>query len=345
VSLAQACAEEGLLVTFGIPPTRPETGFGYIRYGQPLSSGFQVERFVEKPDKANAERLLAGGSCFWNSGMFLFHATVYLEELKTFAPGIMQACAEAWANRRRDKDFWRVDPKAFATSPHGSIDYAVMEHTSRACVVPLSADWTDLGAWEAFYEAQTPDADHNVCFGDVLARDTKSSYLHSTHRLVAALGIHNLAVIETADAVLVMDRDKAGDVKGLVEELSLAGREEAQSHVRVFRPWGWYERLAKGERFQVKRIMLNPGASLSLQFHHHRAEHWVVVQGTARVTTSAGPLTLKEDQSVYIPLGETHRLENPGRIPLEIIEVQTGAYLGEDDIVRLEDPYGREGKE
>lgn len=334
-------AEEGRLVTFGVLPRGPETGFGYIVRGEPLDAAFAIERFVEKPGKAAAENLLAEGNCYWNGGMFLFRASVFLAELAAFAPEMLAACRAAWDARGVDGNFIRLGREAFAACPSDSIDYAVMEHTRLGCVLPLDAGWTDLGSWNAFYEAGERDSAGNVHVGDVVSLENTGTYLHSTHRLVAAVGVSNLAVLETADAVLVVDQARAGEVKQLVEHLKGAGREETQHHLRVFRPWGWYERLALGERFQVKRLMLNPGARLSLQSHTRRAEHWVVVQGQALVRVGDVEQTLREDESVYIPMHTLHRLENATDSPVEIIETQTGEYLGEDDITRYEDVYGR----
>ena len=312
VARARACAESGRIVTFGITPDAPETGFGYIRRGGALpSGGYAVARFVEKPDLARAEAMLADGGYLWNSGMFLF------------------------------RDFIRPDADAFLSSPADSIDYAVMEKTDRAAVVPLTADWSDLGSWEAFYEAAPHDGDGNVRVGDVYAEGAENCYLHASNRMVAALGVSDLVVVETADSVLVADRARTQDVKKIVESLKKEGRGEAESHPLVYRPWGSYETLARGERFQVKRIIVKPGGQLSLQKHHHRAEHWVVVEGTAEITVGDKVLLYHEDQSTYIPLGTVHRLKNSGMIPLVIIEIQSGSYLGEDDIVRLEDSYGR----
>jgi mannose-1-phosphate guanylyltransferase/mannose-6-phosphate isomerase len=345
VQIAASAAENGAFVTFGVTPTRPETGYGYIRRGGEAWPGvFRVERFVEKPGLEEARRLVADDRCTWNSGMFLFRAAAFLEELRRCAPAIHDACGKAWSIRSRDLDFTRVDKQSFAASPSDSIDYAVMERTRGACVVPLTADWNDLGSWRAFYENSARDPQGNARVGDVMALDSENCYLHATQRLVAALGVKDLVVVETADAVLVADWSRTQDVKQLIERLSQAGRSEADTHVKVYRPWGAYESLSFGDRFQVKRIVVNPGKVLSLQFHHHRAEHWVVVRGTAKITVGGEVRLLSEDQSTYIPLGDVHRMENPGRIPLEIIEVQTGAYLGEDDIVRLEDSYGRTGE-
>ena len=342
VARARACAETGRIVTFGITPTTPETGFGYIRRGEELlSGGYAVARFVEKPDLAGAEAMLADGGYLWNSGMFLFRASVYLEELALCAPDIHAACRAAWDGRHADHDFIRPDADAFLGSPADSIDYAIMEKTDRAAVVPLTADWSDLGSWEAFYEAAPHDGEGNVRVGDVFAEATENCYLHAANRLVATLGVSDLVVVETADSVLVADRSRTQDVKKVVESLKKQGRGEAENHPLVFRPWGSYETLARGERFQVKRIVVKPGGQLSLQKHHHRAEHWVVVAGTAEITVGDEVRLYHEDQSSYIPLGTVHRLKNPGIIPLVIIEIQSGSYLGEDDIVRLEDTYGR----
>jgi mannose-1-phosphate guanylyltransferase/mannose-6-phosphate isomerase len=276
--------------------------------------------------------------------MFLFRASTFLDELIRHAPAIHDACGKAWAGRMHDLDFTRIDKEHFTASPSDSIDYAVMERTRAACVVPLTADWNDLGSWKAFHEISSHDAQGNARVGDVVTLNVENCYLHSTHRLVAALGVKDLVVVETADAVLVADWSRTQEVKQLLANIVKAGRSEADTHVKVYRPWGSYESLSFGDRFQVKRIVVNPDKVLSLQFHHHRAEHWVVVRGTARISVGEEVRLLGEDQSTYIPLGAVHRLENPGRIPLEIIEVQTGAYLGEDDIVRLEDSYGRQGE-
>ena len=335
-------AGQGWLVTFGVVPSRPETGFGYIRRGVALTEGvYRVERFVEKPDAETARRYLDAGDYYWNSGMFLFLASRYLHELAAHEPEMAEACRAAFEARTRDLDFVRLDEAHFVRSPANSIDYAVMERTDRAVVVPLAAGWSDVGSWEALWEAQDRDAENNVLVGDVLAEDTRGSYVHATHRLVATLDLEGMVVVETADAVMVAPLARSQDVKRIVERLKASGREEARVHRKVYRPWGAYETLHTAERFQVKHITVHPGQSLSLQLHHHRSEHWIVVRGTARVTVGAETRLLGENQSVYIPLGAEHRLENPGKIPLELIEVQSGSYLGEDDIVRLEDRYGR----
>lgn len=345
VTTALAGAEAGRLIVFGVPPSRPETGFGYIKQGETILPGvFAVTQFVEKPDQPRAEAMLQDAAFTWNSGMFLFKASVFLEELASYAPKAYEACAATWASGTRDLDFTRFSAEAFTACPSISIDYAVMEHTKKAGMVPLRAKWNDMGSWEAFYEAAPKDNQGNACSGDVLQLDSRDSYLHASHRLVAALGLDGISVVETADAVLVLPRSRSQDVKLLLEEMKRRGRPETDTHLRVYRPWGSYETLALGDRFQVKRIIVKPGGILSLQKHHHRAEHWVVVRGTASVIVGEETKTLKEDESTYIPLGKQHRLENPGRIPLEIIEIQTGSYLGEDDIVRYEDSYGRLGE-
>ncbi|HHQ48259.1 MAG TPA: mannose-1-phosphate guanylyltransferase/mannose-6-phosphate isomerase, partial [Acidobacteria bacterium] len=337
----RGAAAEGALVTFGIVPTAPETGYGYIRAAAGEGEVRPVAEFVEKPDRATAEACLASGDYFWNSGMFMFRADRYLEELGRHAPAILEVCREAWAGRQRDEDFVRLPREVFARCPSDSIDYAVMEHTDRAVVVPLEAGWSDVGSWTALQEIEEPDPEGNVIVGDVVATDTHRSYIRAESRLVATVGIDDCVAVETPDAVLVASRERAQEVKAVVQMLKDAGRLEPVFHRRVYRPWGSYEGIARGERFQVKHIIVNPGAKLSLQLHHHRAEHWIVVQGTARVTRDGEEFILTEDQSTYIPLGVRHRLENPGVIPLHLIEVQSGSYLGEDDIVRFEDQYGR----
>lgn len=342
VRQAAAAAEEGRIVTFGVTPTGPETGFGYIEMGAPLPfGGFQVARFVEKPERRQAEAMLAEGNFAWNSGMFLLRASVLLEELERYAPGICAGCLEAWEGRRRDRGFCRPDKAAFLATPSLSLDYAVMEKTDRAAVLPLALGWNDLGSWEAMYVVGRKDEQGNVCVGDVLAEDTEGCYFNARHRLLAALGVRDLVVVETQDAVLVAPRRRAQDVKRIVARLQNERREECRRHPLVPRPWGSYETLALGDRFQVKRIIVNPGAELSLQMHHHRAEHWVVVSGTAEVSNGDDIRLFTENQSTYIPVGMKHRLKNPGVIPLVLIEIQSGAYLGEDDIVRLADAYGR----
>jgi mannose-1-phosphate guanylyltransferase/mannose-6-phosphate isomerase len=334
-------ARAGKLVTFGIVPDAPNTGYGYIKAGQSRGAYQDVSAFVEKPDQATAERYLSEGNYLWNSGMFLFRADRYIEELERQQPDMMAACREAWSQRKSDLDFTRVGMEAFKKCPDDSVDYAIMEKTGDAVVVPLDAGWSDVGSWSALWDIQPHDENNNVCRGDVITEDVSGSYIHSEGRLIAALGLTDQVIVETDDVVLVADRARVQDVKKLVAQVKAQGRSEHRFHKKVHRPWGTYEGVASGGRFQVKRITVNPGASLSLQKHHHRAEHWVVVKGTATVNRGDEVLLLTEDQSTYIPLGVTHRLTNPGVIPLELIEVQTGSYLGEDDIVRFEDTYNR----
>ncbi|MGF1525264.1 MAG: mannose-1-phosphate guanylyltransferase/mannose-6-phosphate isomerase, partial [Candidatus Competibacterales bacterium] len=335
-------AQRGHLVTFGIVPRHPETGYGYIEAGLPVAEGIlAVESFVEKPDAATARGYLAAGNYYWNSGMFLFKASRYLQELERLEPAMAEACRAALEGAVDDLDFTRLDAAAFATCPGNSIDYAVMEKTHHAVVIPVDVGWSDVGSWTALWEVGERDAAGNRIRGDVIAVDSKDSYLHAQHRLVAALGLVDCVVVESADAVLVAPKDRVQDVKGIVAQLAQAHRSEGRAHRKIYRPWGAYDAIESGERFQVKRITVNPGAALSLQMHHHRAEHWIVVRGTARVTRGDEVFLLEENQSTYIPLGTRHRLENPGKIPLELIEVQSGSYLGEDDIVRFEDVYGR----
>lgn len=346
VRTAAQFAARDHLVTFGIVPGSPETGYGYIRKGERLSAPDEPEvlaigRFVEKPDLETARRYVDSGEYCWNSGMFVFGASQVIEELERQAPEMVAACREAYANGRPDLDFYRLDREAFAACPGDSIDYAVMEKTRKGAMVPLDAGWSDLGSWEALWEIGAKDAEENVLHGDVLVHDVERCYINASSRLVAAVGLRGHIIVETSDAVFISPRDKAQDVKAVVAQLKARRREEALTHARVYRPWGAYESLNEGNRFQVKRITVKPGAVLSLQKHHHRAEHWIVVHGTALVTRGDETFLLKEDESTYIPLGTHHRLENPGKIPLELIEVQSGSYLGEDDIVRFEDVYGR----
>jgi mannose-1-phosphate guanylyltransferase/mannose-6-phosphate isomerase len=343
VEQAMPLAGQDWLVTFGIRPDRPETGFGYIRRAEAIDGlGYRVEQFVEKPDLPTAESYLADGGYDWNSGMFLFKASRYLEELAAHAPAMLAAVREAHARASADLDFVRIDHDAFAQVPEKSIDYAVMEKTTRAAVIPVSCGWSDIGSWSALWLTGDRDAQGNLSDGDTLSIDSRNSLLRSHDRhLLATVGIDDLIVVTTPDATLVAHRDAAQDVKKIVEQLKAAGRSEHSLHRVVHRPWGSYDSLEAGERFQVKRIHVKPGASLSLQKHHHRAEHWIVVSGTAEVTCDDKVFLLGENQSTYIPLGSRHRLRNPGKVPLELIEVQSGSYLGEDDIVRFDDVYGR----
>ncbi|HGM7312606.1 TPA: mannose-1-phosphate guanylyltransferase/mannose-6-phosphate isomerase [Stenotrophomonas maltophilia] len=339
VQAAASAAEAGKLVTFGIVPTGPETGYGYIKAanGQGLRA---VERFVEKPDLETAAGYVSSGQYYWNSGMFLFKASRYLQELERFQPEMLARSRQAWQQARRDADFTRLDKDAFTAVPSDSIDYAVMERTADAVVIPLDAGWNDVGSWTALRDVSQQDGDGNAHQGDVIAIDCRNTYAYA-QRLVAMVGLDDVIVVETDDAVLVGKADRMQEVKTVVAQLKAEGRSEATWHRKVYRPWGAYDSIDNGERFQVKRITVKPGGTLSLQMHHHRAEHWIVVSGTAEVTRGDEVILLSENQSTYIPLGVTHRLRNPGKLPLELIEVQSGSYLGEDDIVRFEDTYGR----
>ncbi|OUS13744.1 mannose-1-phosphate guanylyltransferase/mannose-6-phosphate isomerase [Gammaproteobacteria bacterium 53_120_T64] len=347
IELACSEAEKGALVTFGVVPTSAQTGYGYIQAasdGGADKTGLvaqRIQQFVEKPDLATAQAYVDSGDYYWNSGMFAFKAARYLEELQRFQPAMLSACRAAFDGASVDSDFTRLDKVAFAACPDDSIDYAVMEKTDNAVVIPLDAGWSDIGSWSALWDISAKDEQGNTCKGDVLAVDTENSYLHSNGRLLATVGIKDLVVVETDDAVLVADKSRVQDVKAVVNQLQAQGRSERESHRKVYRPWGFYDSIAANGRYQAKRIVVNPGARLSLQKHYHRAEHWVVVQGTGLVTRGEEEVILAVNESIYIPLGMKHRLENPGLIPLEIIEVQTGDYLGEDDIVRFDDQYGR----
>lgn len=342
VDKALPLAGQGWLVTFGIRPEAPETGFGYIKRAEAVGEGFRVERFVEKPDAASAKTYLGSGDYEWNSGMFLFKASRYLEELKQHAPAMHAATRESFDAAKVDLDFVRVGKDAFAASPDRSIDYAVMEKTTRAAVVPVSCAWSDIGSWDALWAASQHDADGNRLEGDVIAIDSHNCFVRGTdRRLIAALGLEDIVIVDTPDAVLVAPRERVQDVKKLVDKIKADGRQEHMFHRKVYRPWGSYDSIDMGERFQVKRITVKPGAALSLQKHHHRAEHWVIVSGTAEVTRNDEVFLVAENESTFLPLGAVHRLRNPGKVPLELIEVQSGSYLGEDDIVRLEDVYGR----
>ncbi len=345
VQAAMPAAAAGKLVTFGVVPTAPETGYGYIKQagGNAGAAAVPIERFVEKPDPERAASFLKEGGYYWNSGMFLFRADRYLEELDRHAPDIAAAARAALAGATPDLDFVRVDRAAFEACRAESIDYAVMEKTADAVVVSLAAGWSDVGSWAALHEALPCDEQGNVIKGDVLLEASSGCYVYAESRLVGAVGLKDHIVVETKDAVLVAPKGRVQDVKKLVERLKAAGRQEHSLHREVFRPWGSYDSIDNGHRFQVKRLTIKPGAQLSLQLHHHRAEHWIVVSGTARITCGEKVFLLEENQSTYIPIGEKHCIENPGKIPLHIIEVQSGSYLGEDDIVRFEDRYGRKG--
>jgi mannose-1-phosphate guanylyltransferase/mannose-6-phosphate isomerase len=356
-------AQNNALVTFGVVPTTAASSYGYIKLGSPLGLTAEAEqnseqliphtiaRFVEKPNPETAQQYINAGEYLWNSGMFIMKASVWLNQIEQFHPDILAACRQALENGVEDLDFFRIDKNHFTACPSDSIDYAVMEHMATiqapeagepfGAVVPLQAGWSDVGAWSALWEVGPRDENGNITYGDVLHHDVNNSFIHAEHRLVAGVGIKDLVIVETADAVLVAHKDNAQEVKRIVEELKAQNREEHLFHRQVYRPWGSYEGVVAGERFQVKKIMVNPGAALSLQMHHHRAEHWIVVKGTARVTRGEDVYLISENESTYIPLGTVHRLENPGTLPLEMIEVQSGSYLGEDDIVRYDDKYGR----
>ena len=344
VDRGAAAAGAGLLVSFGITPERPETGYGYIFfffYFTGFTEIYSIAEFVEKPDSEAAARYLASGEHSWNSGIFLFPARLYLAELERLRPDMVAACKAALAESRRDSDFIRLGKKPFTACPGDSIDYAVMERTAHAAVVPVVMGWSDVGSWDALWEMSAKDEAGNAIDGNVVAEATRNCYLRSTAGLVAAFGIEDLVVVATDDAVMIAPRNRTQEVKELVARLVREGREEANALPTVHRPWGSFKTLHTGHRVQVKHIVVKPGGKLSLQLHHHRAEHWVVVQGTAKIVRGEEATILSENQSSYIPLGTPHRLENPGKIPLHLIEVQSGSYLGEDDIVRLEDSYGR----
>ena len=336
-------AEAGRLVTFGIVPTAPETGYGYIESAEALNaaSPVPIARFVEKPDRATAEQFLASGRFTWNSGMFLFRASAMLAELERLAPELVSCCRSALEHDTPDLQFLRLDREAFAQCPSVALDVAVMERTPLGSVLPLDAGWSDVGSWSALWETADQDENGNVLRGRVISEGSRNCYLRSEHRLVVGLGVENLVVVETDDAVLIAERSQAQNVKAIVQQLEADGSSEGKAHRRIYRPWGHYTSIVEGSRWQVKRISVKPGASLSLQMHHHRAEHWVVVRGPALVEKNGVEELIGENQSTYIPLGAQHRLSNPGKIPVEMIEIQSGAYLGEDDIVRLEDVYGR----
>jgi mannose-1-phosphate guanylyltransferase / mannose-6-phosphate isomerase len=341
--VAVSLAQRDKLVTFGIVAHSPETGYGYIRRGDGAGPSYPVAQFTEKPPLDLAVQFIATGDYYWNSGMFVFKASRYLSELGKFAPDILEACQAAFQAAQTDLDFVRIDKPAFAKCRSESIDYAVMEKTKDALVLPIDVGWSDVGSWSSLFEALPADEEGNVLQGDVMIFDTHDCYVHSTSRLVAAVGMEDYIVVETKDAVLVAPKDRVQDVKELVAKIKSSGRTESSLHREVFRPWGSYDSIDNGERFQVKRLSVKPGGVLSLQMHHHRAEHWIVVQGTARITRNGETFLLAENESTYIPIGATHRIENPGKVPLHIIEVQSGSYLGEDDIVRFEDNYGRKG--
>lgn len=342
IGLATHAAQDGALVTFGIEPTRAETGYGYIEIGEQNSSGvFSIKGFVEKPDADTAQQYLNSGGFLWNSGMFMFSAKAYLDALKCYEPALLESCESAIQKSCEDMDFIRVDSQAFQRCPDISIDYAVMEKHPGTVVVPMSAGWSDVGSWASLWDVSDKDESGNAISGDVISLSSSNSFLYSSHRLICAVGVSDLVIVETKDAVLVVSKKDVQQVKKIVEELEKAGRKEHIYHREVYRPWGVYDSIDGGDRYQVKRITVKPGAKLSVQMHHHRAEHWVVVRGVAKVTCGEKSFLVHENQSTYIPVGEVHALENPGVIPLELIEVQSGSYLGEDDIVRILDVYGR----
>lgn len=348
IKQGMAHAVSGAMVTFGIVADRPETGYGYIRRGQAVDGAYAIDRFVEKPDAATAQTYIDTGDYLWNSGLFMMRASVWLRAIDHFQPAMAQACRRAFDGGKQDHDFFRIEKTAFEVCPSDSIDYAVMEKLADAAelgiegrIIPLDAGWSDVGAWDALWDVSEKDANGNVTRGDVMLAQASNNLVFSQGRLVACVGIDNLVIVETPDAVMVADKDNMQEIKQIVTRLKAQKRGEAVTHRKIHRPWGWYDSIDAGERFQVKRIVVNPGCSLSLQMHHHRAEHWIIVKGTARITRGEEVFLLSENQSTYIPLGVTHRLENPGKFPLEMIEVQSGSYLGEDDIVRFDDTYGR----
>jgi mannose-1-phosphate guanylyltransferase/mannose-6-phosphate isomerase len=341
--VAVSLAQDDKLITFGIVAHAPETGYGYIRRGEGAGPAYPVGQFIEKPPLDLAVQFVASGDYYWNSGMFVFKASRYLEELRNFAPDILAACTAAYRAAKADLDFVRIDKTEFIKCRSESIDYAVMEKTRDALVLPLDVGWSDVGSWSSLFDALPADEEGNVLQGDVLTHDTHDCYVHSTSRLVAAVGMEDHIIVETKDAILVAPKGRVQEVKELVAKIKKSGRTESALHREVFRPWGSYDSIDSGDRFQVKRLSVKPGGVLSLQMHHHRAEHWIVVQGAARITRNNETFLLAENESTYIPVGATHRIENPGKVPLHIIEVQSGSYLGEDDIVRFEDNYGRQG--
>lgn len=342
IKIASEAALDDKLITFGIVPTKPETGYGYIKLGNIIHEAlYNVEKFVEKPDIKTAEAYVTSGNYYWNSGMFLFKASVFLKELEQFQPEILSCCKKALKNCKHDLDFIRLDKESFTKCPSDSIDYAVMENTSNATIVPLNAGWNDIGSWDALWKIESKSKDGNVTRGDVLIHDSHNCLIQAENKLVSLVGVENLVIIETKDAVLVANKDKVQDVKHIVKQLRAENRSEAELHREVYRPWGKYDGVDNGERFQVKRITVKPGQSTSMQMHYHRAEHWIIVSGLAEITCGEKTFLCAENQSAFIPQGSKHRIANPGKLPMEMIEVQTGSYLGEDDIVRFEDQYGR----
>ena len=341
VTVAIPLAESGKLVTFGIVPCEPHTGYGYIKRGEKQGDGFVVDKFVEKPSVALAQQYITSDEYYWNSGMFLFRASRYLEELEKFRPDIYRACKASMVAAQPDLDFLRINKEKFSECPSESIDYAVMENTADAVVVPMDAGWSDIGSWSSLWNVSQKDTDGNTTHGDVMLHNSSNSYIRTDGRLVAAIGVDDLVIVSTKDALMVAHKNSVQDAKIIAQQLKAESRSEWELHREVCRPWGKYDSIDHGERYQVKRITVKPGAKLSVQMHHHRAEHWIVVSGTAKVTNGSESFLLAENESTYIPVGAVHALENPGKVDLELIEVQTGSYLGEDDIVRLEDRYGR----
>jgi mannose-1-phosphate guanylyltransferase len=342
IEIAEKLAEKNKLVTFGIVPDKAETGYGYIKADiNNETDYYNIQSFVEKPNQANAQKYLDSGNYLWNSGMFMFKASVYLSELEKFEPEILNICKKSCQTEFKDKDFIRLNNDEFHQCPEQSIDYAVMEHTKDAVVVPLDANWSDIGSWDALWDAKDKDGNGNVSEGDIILDKVKNTYTYSSNRLISAIGVSDLVIVDTQDALLVADKKYVQNIKNIVKQLKQDNRSEAENHRKVFRPWGYYDSIDADNGFQVKRILVNPGAKLSLQKHRHRAEHWVIVKGVAKITRGDEVFELKENQSTYIPKGEIHRLENQEKIDLEIIEIQTGDYLGEDDIIRLEDDYQR----
>ena len=335
-------AKQNYILTFGVKPLMPEIGFGYIEQGSPIGIGYTISRFIEKPDINAANKMIKEGTYLWNSGIYLMRSSIFLRELKLYEPEIESLCRSTWENHREKDSFFYPDNVNFTSIPAKSVDYAIMERTSKAVVFPLRVEWNDLGSWERIYQISKKDDNNNVISGDVILEDSNRCYVNSRNRLVAAIGVNDLSIIETQDAILISPRKKTQDVKKVVQRLKELQRSEYKEHTLVYRPWGSYEALVKGERFQVKRIIVNPGEELSLQLHHHRAEHWIIVSGTAEVTNGDKVYIITENQSTFIPIGTVHRLKNPGIIPLILIEIQSGAYLGEDDIVRLADIYDRD---
>jgi len=341
VTVAIPLAESGKLVTFGIVPCEPHTGYGYIKRGEKQGDGFVVDKFVEKPSVALAQQYITSDEYYWNSGMFLFRASRYLEELEKFRPDIYRACKASMVAAQPDLDFLRINKEKFSECPSESIDYAVMENTADAVVVPMDAGWSDIGSWSSLWNVSQKDTDGNTTHGDVMLHNSSNSFIRTDGRLVAAIGVDDLVIVSTKDALMVAHKNSVQDAKIIAQQLKAESRSEWELHREVCRPWGKYDSIDHGERYQVKRITVKPGAKLSVQMHHHRAEHWIVVSGTAKVTNGSESFLLAENESTYIPVGAVHALENPGKVDLELIEVQTGSYLGEDDIVRLEDRYGR----